>query len=66
MGYVTSPGSFEDLVDLLVPELRKRGIYAPRGESRTLRERVFGPGQNRLRDDHVGSQYKYENYKVGA
>ncbi|KAJ4377342.1 hypothetical protein N0V83_000167 [Neocucurbitaria cava] len=25
VGYVTSPGSFEDLVDLLVPELRRRG-----------------------------------------
>jgi alkanesulfonate monooxygenase SsuD/methylene tetrahydromethanopterin reductase-like flavin-dependent oxidoreductase (luciferase family) len=61
VGYVTSPGSFEDLVDLLVPELRKRGRYAPVGESGTMRERIFG--QSRLRDDHVGSQYKYDNYK---
>jgi hypothetical protein len=66
VGYVTSPGSFEDLVDLLVPELRKRGIYGPKGESGTLRERVFGAGQKRLRDDHVGSQYKYENYVEGV
>ncbi len=63
---MTSPGSFEDLVDFLVPELRRRGRYSAKGESGTLRERVFGPGQKRLRDDHVGSKYKYENYVEGA
>ncbi|KAF2014039.1 putative dibenzothiophene desulfurization enzyme A [Aaosphaeria arxii CBS 175.79] len=62
VGYVTTPGSFEDLVDLLIPELRRRGRYAPKGEPVTLREKVFGKGQSRLRDDHVGSKYKYENY----
>ncbi|KAL3425487.1 xenobiotic compound family [Phlyctema vagabunda] len=64
VGYVLTPGSFEDLVHLLVPELRKRGRYAPRGESGTMRERIYGPGQSKLRDDHTGSQYKYENYKA--
>ncbi|KAH0432696.1 hypothetical protein CcaCcLH18_06272 [Colletotrichum camelliae] len=62
VGYVTSPGSFEDVVDLLVPELRRRGIYAPLGESGTVRERVYGTGQKRLRDDHTGSRFKYGNY----
>ncbi|KAH7413922.1 xenobiotic compound monooxygenase, DszA family [Phaeosphaeria sp. MPI-PUGE-AT-0046c] len=28
VGYVTTPGSFEDVVDILVPELRRRGVYA--------------------------------------
>ncbi|KAF4919180.1 Dimethyl-sulfide monooxygenase [Colletotrichum viniferum] len=60
-GYVTSPGSFEDVVDLLVPELRRRGIYAPLGESGTVRERIYGTGQKRLRDDHTGSRFKYGN-----
>ncbi|KAK2769603.1 DszA family Xenobiotic compound monooxygenase [Colletotrichum kahawae] len=41
VGYVTSPGSFEDVVDLLVPELRRRGIYAPLGESGTTSEFIF-------------------------
>lgn len=59
VGYVLTPGSFEDLVHLIVPELRKRGRYAPKGESGTMRERVYGKGQNRLRDDHTGSKYKY-------
>jgi len=64
LGYVTSPGSFEDVVDLLVPELRRRGIYPEAVEpGLTARERVYGKGQARLRDDHAGSKYKYEVYQ---
>lgn len=62
VGYVVSPGSFDDLVNLLVPELRKRGRYPQKPENGTLREKVFGVGQQRLRDDHVGSKYKYEKW----
>ena len=62
IGYVTSPGSFEDLVDLLVPELRNRGRYPLHEEPGTLREKIFGHGQSKLRDDHAGSKYRYENY----
>jgi hypothetical protein len=63
VGYVTTPGSFEDLVDLLVPELRQRGRYRESAAGETLRERVYGVGQSKLRDDHVGSTYKYEVYQ---
>ncbi|KAH7094291.1 putative dibenzothiophene desulfurization enzyme A [Paraphoma chrysanthemicola] len=62
VGYVTTPGSFEDLVDLLVPELQRRGLYPENIVGETLRERVYGIGQNKLRDDHVGSTYKYAVY----
>lgn len=62
IGYVVTPGSFEDVVHLLVPELRKRGRYAPVGESGTMRERIYGEGQSKLRDDHIGSSYKYAAY----
>ncbi|KAJ5939940.1 hypothetical protein N7516_000108 [Penicillium verrucosum] len=57
-----TPGTFENVVELLVPELRRRGMYAPQGESGTMRERVYGPGQKRLREDHVGRKYGYEVY----
>ncbi|ORY14521.1 xenobiotic compound monooxygenase, DszA family [Clohesyomyces aquaticus] len=62
LGYVTTPGSFEDVVELLVPELRRRGVYPQEGgkEGLTARERVYGEGQRGLRVDHVGSRYKYE------
>jgi hypothetical protein len=62
IGYVTTPGTFEEVVDLLVPELRRRGRYAPLGESGTMRERVFGPGNSKLRSDHPGSQYRFDVY----
>ncbi|KAM0208770.1 hypothetical protein ACHAPA_006505 [Fusarium lateritium] len=65
VGYVTTPGSFEDLVELLIPELRRRGLYheTPSKGGGTLRERVYGVGQSGLRGDHVGSQYKYDVFK---
>ena len=63
VGHITTPGTWEDVVELLVPELRKRGRYAPVGESGTMRERIYGPGKTRLPDDHIGSRYKYNVYK---
>ena len=68
VGAVVSPGSFEDLVELLIPELRRRGRYPAAvdpddpDEPITLRERVYGAGQARLRDDHIGSQWKYDQW----
>lgn len=64
LAYVTTPGTFEDVVDLLIPELRKRGIYgAPKQEDLTAREKIYGAGQAGVRDDHVASTYKYDVYK---
>ncbi|KAF2786371.1 Nitrilotriacetate monooxygenase component A/pristinamycin IIA synthase subunit A [Melanomma pulvis-pyrius CBS 109.77] len=64
VGYVTTPGSFEDVVDLLIPELRRRGIYPEQEEIEglTAREKVYGKGQKGLRSDHTGSRYKYDVY----
>ncbi|ATY61514.1 xenobiotic compound family [Cordyceps militaris] len=64
IGHVTTPGTFEEVVDLLVPELRRRGLYPePQEEVLTAREKIYGAGQKGLRDDHIGSRYKYEVYK---
>lgn len=66
IGFATTPGSFEDVVNFLVPELQKRGVYpspaAKDQEPLTAREKVYGKGQTRLRDDHPGTKYRYENY----
>ncbi|KAJ0415345.1 luciferase-like domain-containing protein [Aspergillus carlsbadensis] len=65
MCHVTTPGSYEDLVELLIPELRRRGRYPvvdDPGERGTLREQIYGRGQSRLRSDHVGSTWKYDCY----
>ncbi|MET0270226.1 MAG: NtaA/DmoA family FMN-dependent monooxygenase [Sphingomonas sp.] len=54
--------SFEtarDFIDLVVPELRRRGRYRDGytpGE--TLRERLFGAGRARLPADHFGARYR--------
>ena len=59
--YAITPGTFIDFVDLVVPELRRRGLV-PREEDdqqegQTLRERL-GQGSARLRADHPGSEYR--------
>lgn len=59
VAYVSNPGSFEDVVELLRPELVRRGIMweyydFPCG---TFRENLLG--QKLLRDDHWGSRFKY-------
>lgn len=67
LAYVTTPGTFEDVVELLIPELRRRGLYPEKIEDGlTAREKVYGKGQARLRDDHAGSAYKYERYEEEA
>jgi FMN-dependent oxidoreductase (nitrilotriacetate monooxygenase family) len=67
LAYVTTPGTFEDIVDLLIPELRRRGLYPEKVEDGlTAREKVYGKGQSQLRDDHTGSRYKYDVYKEEA
>lgn len=64
IAYVTTPGTFEEVVDLLIPELRRRGLYPePLEEKLTAREKIYGKGQKGLRDDHPGSAYKYAVYK---
>ena len=52
---VVRPDSLTTFVDLVVPELRARGL-APEADADpagdTLRERLLGDGQARLREDH--------------
>lgn len=63
IGYVTTPGTFEDVVDLLIPELQRRGVYPTSfQDGLTAREKVYGSGQSKLRADHTGSAYKYDVY----
>lgn len=67
-GYVTTPGTFEEVVNLLVPELRRRGLCSARPlvEWLTAREKISGKGHKGLRDDHTGSGYRYDVYQEEA
>lgn len=44
LAYAVTPQSFEDAVNLLVPELQRRGAYPKAYRPGTLREKLFGRG----------------------
>lgn len=57
LGYATKPGTWRDVIEFALPELRRRGLartdYDPPGT--TLREAVLGRGHRRTCDDHPAS-----------
>jgi FMN-dependent oxidoreductase (nitrilotriacetate monooxygenase family) len=57
LAYAITPGTFEDLVEHLVPELQRRGAYPTGPEPGTLRDRLFGKG-DRLPEAHRGARYR--------
>jgi FMN-dependent oxidoreductase (nitrilotriacetate monooxygenase family) len=57
LAYATTPGTFEDVADLVVPELQRRGVYQEEYTPGTLRHKLFGAG-DRLPDHHRGAQYR--------
>ncbi|KAJ5440584.1 Nitrilotriacetate monooxygenase component A/pristinamycin IIA synthase subunit A [Penicillium cf. griseofulvum] len=62
LAYAIKPGSFKDIIDLLIPELRKRGLFwddyaVPKG---TYRENLYAhPGQSGPHADHPASKYRW-------
>ena len=61
VAFAISPGDFEDISDMLVPELTRRGRYKPAYRAGTLREKLFGDGRARLAAPHPAA-----GYRVGA
>lgn len=61
--YALFPQSFKDVIDLLLPELKSRGLFwddyaVPGG---TYRENFYGkPGQSGPLDEHVASTYRWK------
>lgn len=58
VAFAISPGDFEDIADMLVPELTKRGRYKPEYAKGTLREKLFGDGRARLDATHPAAGYR--------
>ena len=56
--FAVSPGDFEDIADMLVPELTRRGRYKTAYAEGTLREKLFGAGRARLTAQHPATQYR--------
>ncbi len=57
LAYAITHETFTDVVDLLVPELQKRGVYKKDYTPGTLREKLFGAGP-RLGAGHPGASYR--------
>jgi alkanesulfonate monooxygenase len=57
--YIVSPGDFVAFVDLVVPELQRRGVHKTSYEEGTLREKLYGPGRRHLSADHPGAGYRF-------
>lgn len=59
LAYAVTPGTFTDFAEFIVPELRRRGRYwDDYDESVAVRERLYGPGHTRVRDDHPAAAHR--------
>jgi len=56
--FAVAPGDFQDITDMLVPELTRRGRYKQAYRKGTLREKLFGSGRARLSAPHPAVQYR--------
>jgi FMN-dependent oxidoreductase (nitrilotriacetate monooxygenase family) len=55
---IVTPESYEDFIDLVIPELQRRGSYKTAYEHGTLREKLFEDGDARLPERHAGAAYR--------
>lgn len=54
-----APESYADFIDLVIPELQRRGSYKTAYDSGTLREKLFPEGGARLPGQHPGAGYRH-------
>lgn len=57
LSYAITPGTFEDIVKHVVPELQRRGVYPTEYPAGSLRNKLHGRGDH-LPPEHRGYQYK--------
>jgi alkanesulfonate monooxygenase len=57
LAYALMPDTFADVVDHLVPELQRRGLFKKDYTPGTYREKLFGRGP-RLQDNHPGAAHR--------
>ncbi|MDO8212146.1 LLM class flavin-dependent oxidoreductase [Conexibacter sp. CPCC 206217] len=62
---VITPGSYVDFVDLVVPELQRRGVYRTSYDEGTLRRKLFGRG-DRLPDTHPAARHRADVSRQSA
>jgi alkanesulfonate monooxygenase SsuD/methylene tetrahydromethanopterin reductase-like flavin-dependent oxidoreductase (luciferase family) len=57
LAYAVAHETLTDVVELLVPELQRRGVYKKQYQPGTLREKLFGNGP-RLPETHPAANYR--------
>ncbi|HET7414275.1 MAG TPA: LLM class flavin-dependent oxidoreductase [Arthrobacter sp.] len=57
LAYAITPGTFEDVIEFVVPELQKRGAYPTEYVEGTLRNKLFNQG-DKLPEEHKGSSFR--------
>ena len=60
LAYAITPGTFEDIVEFVIPVLRERGVYPDAYAPGSLRNKLTGRG-DRLPEEHKGA-----GYRIGA
>ena len=60
LAYVVAHETFADIVDLVVPELQRRGRYRTAYEAGPLREKLFGPGRARTAPPHPAARHRHQ------
>src|SRR4029077_13904066 len=60
LAYAVTPESFEDFVELVVPELQRRGIYKRDYRFGTYREKLFGRGP------HIAAPHPAARFRAGS
>lgn len=66
LAYAITPGTFIDFTELVVPELQRRGLLKTEYEEGVYREKLFGKGQARLSEEHIGSSYRKNHLQEQA
>lgn len=57
LAYALNPGTWEDVIEYVVPVLQRRGLYPSKPTRGTLRSRMFGAG-DRLPETHPGAAHR--------
>ena len=60
LAYVVAHETFAEVVDLVVPELQRRGRYRTAYGAGPLREKLFGRGRARVAPPHPAATYRYQ------
>jgi FMN-dependent oxidoreductase (nitrilotriacetate monooxygenase family) len=66
LAYAVTPETFTDVVELIVPELQRRGVYKTEYPKGTLREKPFGTGRPHLSRNHLAVEYRHNGGERSA